>query len=81
MEKELSSNEAEPVHRPSKGVMIRRWTGLVLQRYLRPWRWRWSSAAAHVASKDDGLVRVRPLLDLVNDWRRFVMTEADDAGV
>jgi len=47
----------------------------------RPWRWRWSSAAAHVAGKDDGLVRVQPLLDLVNDWRRFVVTEADEAEV
>ena len=27
-----------------------------------PWRWRWSSAAAHVAGRDDGLVRVAPLL-------------------
>ncbi|HUU93598.1 MAG TPA: transposase [Phycisphaerae bacterium] len=47
----------------------------------RPWRWRWSSAAAHVAGKDDGLVRVQPLLDLVTDWRRFVVTEADEAEV
>ena len=47
----------------------------------RPWRWRWSSAAAHVAGKDDGLVRAQPLLGLVNDWRRFVMTEADQAEV
>ena len=47
----------------------------------RPWRWRWSSAAAHVAGKDDALVRVRPLLDLVNDWRRLLLTEADEAEV
>jgi putative transposase len=26
-----------------------------------PWRWPWSSAAAHVAGKEDGVVRVAPL--------------------
>ena len=44
----------------------------------RPWRWRWSSAAAHVAGKDDGLVCARPLLDRVNDWRGFLL-EAEEA--
>jgi len=43
-----------------------------------PWRWRWSSAAAHVAGRDDGLVRVRPLLERVKDWREF-LTEALEA--
>jgi len=37
-----------------------------------PWRWRWSSAAAHVAGHDDGLVRVEPLLERVKDWRPFL---------
>ena len=36
-----------------------------------PWRWRWSSAAAHVAGRDDGVVRVGPLLERVKDWREF----------
>ena len=40
-----------------------------------PWRWRWSSAAAHVAGRDDGLVHVTPLLERVKDWRAF-LTEA-----
>jgi putative transposase len=40
-----------------------------------PWRWRWSSAAAHVAGRDDGLVRAAPLLKRVKDWREF-LTEA-----
>jgi len=46
-----------------------------------PWRWRWSSAAAHVAGRDDGLVRVTPLLKRVKDWREFLMEtlEADEA--
>jgi putative transposase len=46
-----------------------------------PWRWRWSSAAAHVAGHDDGLVRVAPLLKRVKDWREFLTEalEVDDA--
>ena len=40
-----------------------------------PWRWRWSSAAAHVGGRDDGLVRVTPVLERVKDWREF-LTEA-----
>lgn len=31
-----------------------------------------SSAAAHLAGNDDGLVRVAPLLERVNDWRAFL---------
>jgi putative transposase len=31
--------------------------------------YRWSSAAAHVRGVDDGLVRVKPLLDLEPNWR------------
>ena len=38
-----------------------------------PWRWRWSSAAAHVAGQDDGLVRVTPLLERVTDWREYLL--------
>ena len=34
--------------------------------------WRWSSARAHLAGKDDALVRVRPLLELVPDWAEFL---------
>jgi hypothetical protein len=30
--------------------------------------WRWSSAAAHVAGRDDDLVRVGPLREHVKDW-------------
>jgi len=46
-----------------------------------PWRWAWSSAAAHVAGKDDGLVRVGPLLKRAGDWREFLSAgmEADEA--
>jgi len=38
-----------------------------------PWRWKWSSAAAHVAGKDDALVRVEPLLKRAGcDWKDFL---------
>ena len=38
-----------------------------------PWRWRWSSAAAHVGGRDDAVVRVTPLLERVKDWREYLM--------
>ena len=45
------------------------------------WRWRWSSAAAHVTGRDDDLVRVEPLLERVKDWREFLLeaVQADEA--
>ncbi|MEQ1863416.1 MAG: transposase [Micropepsaceae bacterium] len=42
--------------------------------------WRWSSARAHLSGRDDGLVRVKPLLDRVDDWLAFLgerLTEED----
>ncbi len=46
----------------------------------RAWRALWlhhsrtmpSSAAAHLAGRDDELVEVAPLLDRVSDWRAFL---------
>ncbi|HTT82060.1 MAG TPA: transposase [Rhizomicrobium sp.] len=38
----------------------------------RPRDWRWSSARAHLAGRDDELVRTAPLLDRVHDWRGFL---------
>jgi putative transposase len=34
--------------------------------------WRWSSARVHLHEQDDGLVSVRPLLELIPDWRHFL---------
>lgn len=34
-----------------------------------PSDYRWSSAAAHISGYDDKLVKVAPLLSLVNDWQ------------
>jgi putative transposase len=41
--------------------------------------WRWSSARAHLAGRDDGCVSVRPLLDLAPDWRDFLAEGLSDA--
>jgi putative transposase len=48
-----------------------------------PWRWRWSSAAAHVSGRDDGIVRVRPLLARAPDWRAFLAggSDADEVAL
>ncbi len=34
--------------------------------------WPWSSARAHVAGRDDQLVKVTPLLDIIPDWTAFL---------
>ena len=34
--------------------------------------WPWSSARAHLAGRDDGLVRARPLLEQAPDWPAFL---------
>jgi putative transposase len=44
-----------------------------------PWRWRWSSAAAHLAGQDDAVVRVTPLLERVRDWREYLMEPLEAA--
>jgi putative transposase len=44
-----------------------------------PGAYRWSSAAAHLAARDDALVRVKPLLDRINDWASFLAGSSDGA--
>jgi putative transposase len=43
-----------------------------------PEAYRWSSARAHLAGKDDGLVKVEPLLALVADWRSYLTLSSPD---
>ena len=38
------------------------------------WQYRWSSTSAHISGHDDGLVRVKPLLEMFGDWREFLST-------
>ena len=41
--------------------------------------WRWSSVRAHLDGRDDRLVSVEPLLDRVDDWKKFLGEDLDDA--
>ena len=51
----------------------------------KPWRWRWSSAAAHVAGRDDVLVKARPMLELglgkAADWRAYLDLETPEETI
>lgn len=38
----------------------------------RPADWPWSSARAHLEGRDDELVRVRPMLNIVGDWANYL---------
>lgn len=40
----------------------------------KPWEYEWSSAKAHISGKDDKLVRVLPLLEIVKNWQDFLLT-------
>jgi len=42
------------------------------------WWYRWSSAKAHVEGADDVLVKVKPMLDRVGDWKAFVRVREDE---
>jgi len=41
----------------------------------QPWQYAWSSAAAHLRNRDDVLVKVKPMLGRVTDWRGYLNTE------
>ncbi len=41
----------------------------------------WSSARAHLAGRDNGLVRVKPMLDRVSNWREYLESGVDDTAV
>ncbi|MEN6622698.1 MAG: transposase [Smithella sp.] len=48
----------------------------------KPGQYQWSSAKAHMTAKDDQLVRVKPLLKLIDDWDAFLTggyTEEEEA--
>ena len=47
----------------------------------RPQTWLWSSARAHLAGQDDGIVMVAPLLDRSSDFAQFLEAEEDQAAV
>jgi putative transposase len=37
-----------------------------------PEKYRWSSARAHVEGKEDRLVEIAPLIELVGNWRDYL---------
>ncbi len=43
----------------------------------QPWEYPWSSAAAHLRKRDDVLVRVKPMLCRVEDWREYLVPGQD----
>jgi len=47
----------------------------------RPGEYPWSSAAAHTLGRDDRLVKVSPLLELVDDWGRFISGQIAERDV
>jgi putative transposase len=46
----------------------------------RPEDWPWSSARAHLSGRDDGLVSVRPLLDMVPNPRELFAMSLDEGA-
>ena len=48
----------------------------------KPQDYRWSSARAHLAGKDDDLVKVAPLLGMVSDWKNFLtLSSAEELDI
>ncbi len=47
----------------------------------KPECYPWSSASAHISGKDDELVRVFPLLDIVGDWNAFLAEDVSKQEV
>jgi len=45
----------------------------------RPEAWRWSSTAAHLAGKDDHVVKVAPAIERVGDFAAFLGAPFDEA--
>jgi len=37
-----------------------------------PEDWKWSSARAHIKGEDDALVRVKPMLDRIDNWSVYL---------
>jgi putative transposase len=38
----------------------------------------WCSAKAHIEGREDDLVKVNPLLEMVDDWQQFLSTDVSD---
>ena len=47
----------------------------------RPEAWPWSSVRAHLAGRDDGIVKTAPLLDRIGDFAAFLDARLDEDAV
>ena len=43
------------------------------------WDWPWSSAAAHLSGRGDGLVAVEPMLERVGNWKDYLSVPSTGA--
>lgn len=43
--------------------------------------WPWSSAKAHLRGRDDGVVKVQPMLKRVENWAAFLRDPLDDQAL
>jgi len=43
----------------------------------KPWDYPWSSTRAHLAGKDDVLVKTNPLLEITGNWQKFLDIPCD----
>jgi putative transposase len=41
-------------------------------------QWQWSSARAHLRGQDDDLVRTKPMLDRISDWRAYLSNDVEN---
>ena len=48
------------------------WSPVLRRVAKRPRDWAWSSARSHLFGRDNHVVRAKPLLDRVHDWRAFL---------
>jgi len=44
----------------------------------QPWAYPWSSAQTHITGVDDKLVKVAPLVEMVKDWKGFLLSGIND---
>jgi len=40
--------------------------------------WEWSSAKAHITGKDNEIIKVNPLIKIVNNWEELLFDDSDD---
>lgn len=46
-----------------------------------PEAYQWSSTVAHISGKDDNLVKVKPMLEMVGNWKEFLLSGVSEDEV